>query len=221
MRYISIDIETSGLNPDRNQVLSIGAIIEDTNKKLKREECPTFYKIISHREITGNPYALNLNREEIEMISKSQKSKEDDAYSNWVCKVCIEEDMVAKEFFDFLFENGFYERVFNEGDPNTRVKNDTIYPIFDNTIKPIKFTVAGKNFGTFDKIFLEKLPWWQRLFRIKQRILDPSILYIDWENDTEIPNLALCKKRAGIDGVVTHNALDDAWDVVELLRKTY
>jgi DNA polymerase III epsilon subunit-like protein len=32
MKYVSIDIETSGLNPDMNNILSIGAIIEDTER---------------------------------------------------------------------------------------------------------------------------------------------------------------------------------------------
>lgn len=30
MKYVSIDIETSGLDPEINNVLSIGAVIEDT-----------------------------------------------------------------------------------------------------------------------------------------------------------------------------------------------
>ena len=44
---------------------------------------------------------------------------------------------------------------------------------------------------------------------------------MDWKQDTEVPNLNKCKERAGIQGLVTHNALEDAWDVIEVLRKKY
>ena len=94
-------------------------------------------------------------------------------------------------------------------------------PVLTSRIKPTHITVAGKNFATFDKHFLERLPRWKQVIRIKQRILDPAILYIDWKNDTSLPSLGQCKERAGIHGIVTHNALEDAWDVVELLRKKY
>jgi hypothetical protein len=46
-------------------------------------------------------------------------------------------------------------------------------------------------------------------------------LYVDWKADSDVPNLDKCKERAGIKGAVTHNALEDAWDVIEVLRKKY
>ena len=87
--------------------------------------------------------------------------------------------------------------------------------------KSITLNVAGKNFGTFDKLFLQELPWWQKLIRTRQRVLDPAILMVDWKNDKSLPNLTQCKERAGVNGIVTHNALEDAWDVIEVLRKFY
>ncbi len=82
-------------------------------------------------------------------------------------------------------------------------------------------SLMKENFATFDKHFLEKLPRWKQVIRIKQRILDPAILYVDWKNDSSLPSLGECKERAKIDGIVTHNALEDAWDVIELPRKKY
>ena len=41
MKYISIDIETTGLDRDLCQVLSIGAVIEDTNNIKPLEFEPT------------------------------------------------------------------------------------------------------------------------------------------------------------------------------------
>ena len=63
MVYISVDIETTGLDPERNQILSIGAIIEDTTKKLSFEEIPKFNAIVLHHELTGSPRAITMNKE--------------------------------------------------------------------------------------------------------------------------------------------------------------
>jgi hypothetical protein len=86
---------------------------------------------------------------------------------------------------------------------------------------PISFTAAGKNFATFDKKFLEMLPRWQQFFRVKQRVIDPAVLYVDWKNDKELPNLSKCKERAGLGSHVSHNALEDTWDTLEIIRKKY
>jgi hypothetical protein len=52
-------------------------------------------------------------------------------------------------------------------------------------------------------------------------LIDPSVLFVDWKNDESVPGLGKCKERAKIDGIVTHDALEDAWDVVQLLRTQY
>jgi hypothetical protein len=94
-------------------------------------------------------------------------------------------------------------------------------PMINGATKPITINVAGKNFATFDMLFLKQLPWWQKLIKIRQRVLDPAILVVDWKNDMSLPNLKQCKERTGIEGIVTHNALEDAWDVIEVMRKFY
>ena len=48
-----------------------------------------------------------------------------------------------------------------------------------------------------------------------------NLLFADWANDASLPTLDECKRRAKIEGIVTHDALDDAWDVVQLLRTQY
>jgi hypothetical protein len=73
----------------------------------------------------------------------------------------------------------------------------------------------------FDKLFLEKLPKWNTYIEIKKRIIDPAVLFADWQNDEVLPNLTTCKIRAKTGDNVTHNALEDAWDVIELMRTQY
>jgi hypothetical protein len=222
MLYVSIDIETSGLNSDSNHVLSIGAIIEDTTKKLPYEELPKFNAIVLQHTIQGSPRALSMNKDIIELMgSYLEGNDENRKRLNTVSdyKFYKEED-VAKEFYYFLEENGFGQGIMNSGG-YVEVKDGKHRPMINNLTKPIIINVAGKNFGTFDKLFLEQLPWWQKLIRVRSRILDPSILFCDWNEDDSLPSLIRCKERANIEGIVTHNALEDAWDVIELLRKHY
>ena len=222
MIYVSIDIETSGLDHEKNKVLSIGAIIEDTEKKLPYEECPKFNAIVLQNEIVGSPRASTMNKEIISMIGDylegdvetKQNFNTHSDYSFY------KEDEVVKEFYWFLEENGFGQGMDNSGG-YVQVKDGHMRPMINGGTKPITINVAGKNFGTFDKLFLQQLPWWQKLIRTRQRVLDPAILMVDWKNDTSLPNLTQCKERAGVTGIVTHNALEDAWDVIEVLRKFY
>lgn len=222
MIYVSIDIETSGLDHEKHKVLSIGAIIEDTEKKLPYEECPKFNAIVLQNEITGSPRAITMNKEIISMIGDYIEGTDEtrhlmNTHSDYSF---YKEDEVVAEFYRFLFGNGFgYE--LGPGNFVNNTINGVEYPAIGGKTKPITLNVAGKNFGTFDKLFLQELPWWQKLIRTRQRVLDPAILMVDWKNDKALPNLTQCKERANVTGVVTHNALEDAWDVIEVLRKFY
>ena len=218
MKYVSIDIETSGLNHDMNHVLSIGAIIEDTNNKLPYEELPKFNAIILQNNIQGSPRAVTMNKEIISLMGDYLEGTDEvrkTLNSNSGYEFYEEEDVV-KAFYKFVWSNGFATL----DSPSTHV-NGKLTPIIDGKTKPITLNVAGKNFGTFDKLFLVELPWWQKLIRTRQRVLDPAILCVDWVNDDSLPSLTTCKERMNVEGIVTHNALEDAWDVIEILRKFY
>jgi hypothetical protein len=221
MKYVSIDIETSGLDPEKNCILSIGAIIEDTEKKLPYEDCPKFNAIVLQREIVGSPRAITMNKEIINMIGEylegSDETKQNfQTHSDYLF---LEKEDVVKELYWWLERNSYWQSDNSNG--YVTVEDGYLKPMINSNTKPITLNVAGKNFGTFDKLFLQQLPWWQKLIKIRQRVLDPAILMVDWKNDESLPNLTTCKQRAGISGIVTHNALEDAWDVIEVLRKFY
>jgi hypothetical protein len=200
MKYVSIDIETTGLNREEDQILSIGLAIEDTNNVLPIEEIPKSHIIIPRERISGSPFALDLNKELISKIKNFYSNSEKDEVGG-VTKlgedIFIREGVVSNYISNFLFNNGI--------------------KFGDNLL--IDITCAGKNFGTFDKVFLEKLPQWNRFIRIRQRILDPTPLLTDWKNDEKLPDLGTCKDRVALNNIVTHNALDDAIDIIEVMRK--
>jgi oligoribonuclease len=221
MKYISIDIETTGLDAEKNKVISVAAIVEDTETKLPFDKCPKFNVAVLQNEFIGSARAITINKELISLIADYQDADDEtrrliDADSDYKY---VKEDDVAKEFYWFLEENGYFQG--NNSGGYTQIIDGYMRPMINGSTKPITINVAGKNFATFDKLFLEELPWWKKLIRIRQRVIDPAILMVDWKNDTSLPNLITCKERAGVEGIVTHNALEDAWDVIEVLRKFY
>lgn len=226
MIYISIDTETTGLNPETCQLLSFGAIVEDTEKKLSFDQIPKFHCAIlrSERDILqGELFALNMNKDLIERITQYSISKTQNEKDEIVQKtgmLFLREEEVVKAFFHFLIDAGAIAPDF---DPSKMVEiiNGKTYPMLATKMKPFHLNVAGKNFHSGDQTYIERLPRWKQVFRIRTRQIDPSVFFIDWENDDSVPGLAKCKERAKVDGIVTHDALEDAWDVVQLLRTQY
>jgi hypothetical protein len=170
--------------------------------------------------LVGSPFAMNMNKHIIENMLNYQQAKsyEKAGIQNALGLEFVQPHEVASKFYQFLFKNRLVDSDMKFVNVS---ENGEILPVIDNITKPIWLTVAGKNFGTFDKIFLENLPKWTSLFKFKSRIIDPSILFVDWKTDKDLPSLQKCKDRAHIDGKVSHDAIEDAWDVIQLLRTQY
>ena len=138
MIYVSVDIETSGLDHEKHKVLSIGAIIEDTEKKLPYEECPKFNAVVLQNEITGSPRALTMNKGIIAMIGEYLEGTDDVRFNmNTILNYSFyREDDVVKKFYEFLWNNGFATL----DSPSTHV-NGKLTPIIDGKTKPITLQV--------------------------------------------------------------------------------
>ena len=72
MKYLSIDIETTGLSSENHQILSVGVIVEDTNKKLPFKNIPKFHCAVIQEEIRGGLFAIDLNKDLIGLINRYQ-----------------------------------------------------------------------------------------------------------------------------------------------------
>jgi hypothetical protein len=226
MKFISIDTETTGLNPETCQLLSIGAIVEDTEKKLPFDEMPKFHCAILRGErevLQGELYALNMNRDLIEKITMYAIASDQDEKNDLVQMtgmLFLREEEVAKSFYHFLIDAGV---ITPEWDATKTVEiiNGKTYPALTTKMEPFHLNVAGKNFHSGDQTYIERLPRWKQVFRIRSLHIDPTVLFVDWKNDEFMPSLGKCKERAKVDGIVTHDALENAWDVVQLLRTQY
>lgn len=201
MIYISIDLETSGLDENNHQILEFGAVVEDTNNVIPMDELPTYHAYITHpkNQIIGDIFALNLNAGIIEKLKNKKELKDKYNY--------VRIDELADDFLFWLHSQGFELKTKYEGT--------------EKEYRCTTINVAGKNFDSFDRKFLDNVPDFSKKIRMRLRTLDPSILFVDWKNDDTLPTLDEAKQKAGISGAVTHLAVDDAKDVIELLRKSY
>lgn len=194
MKYISIDIETTGLDPATCQVLEIGAVLEDTENQTDFENAKKFRAIIPHRIISGSPFALNMNKELIKTISDYNSIE--DVFES--LSHASKHSIVSLENVSSVFGNW--------------LENECGY------LKKERINVAGKNFLGFDDKFLNLIPDWQKNVKINRRVIDPAILAMDWKSDRDLPGLNQCLERAKIQKEVSHNAVEDAWDVIQVLR---
>lgn len=197
MKYVVIDVETTGTDPDKCQILEIGAIIEDTSKKIPISELPQFKCILKHDTYSGSAFAINMNSRIFEILSNPSVH----SHHN----VLLPHQAVDK-FAMWLVANYF------DLNPSEEDMRDVL-------LEPIN--VAGKNFAIFDKLFLDNLSGWKGMINYHRRFIDPALLFVDWKQDTYLPDLNTCLQRAKIDKKVTHNALEDAIDTLLCLRTQY
>lgn len=94
MKYISIDIETTGLNPETCQILEIGAIVENGYSCFP----PKFHCYVDNGTVIGEPFALDMNKRILEHIAKNRHK-------------CLKPYQVASAFFTFLKRNGFGDKI--------------------------------------------------------------------------------------------------------------
>lgn len=213
MRYISLDIETTGLDHEKNQIVEVGAVLDEIGGTTPIEELPKFRVVLLHDEMVMGPYCANLHKglwDEISNLThpyitsiKNYKYAEQPTgipLTSYYCKP----DMFETLFHKWVRKN--YLRPF----PSDRMSDSP---------EIIEINVAGKNPGTFDIPFLKALPGWQGLVKFQRRVLDPTSHCI-LPDDEHIPDLQECLKRCGLESTVKHTAVDDAIDVIRVIRAT-
>lgn len=179
MRYVSIDLETSGLDPHRNQVLEIAAVVECDDWQTAIEDLPYVRLALRHEHVFASWAALEMN-------ARLFQSKDEFE---------IRYPPAAAAHYVLMFLRDQFGPDIGRG---------------------CRVTAAGKNFATFDKLFLEQLPGWPRgVFR--HRVLDPVTLWLHTSDD-EPPDMTTCLERANINRAAAHTALGDARDVIRLIR---
>jgi len=205
MFYLSIDTETTGLDPKTCQLLEFSAVVEQSHNIRPLDELPRFNAMFKHATITGDQYALNLNANLIHNIKEGNGNI-------YTLADAGEYDRFYDDFHKFL---------------------NTYYFVEENKQKSV--LLAGKNVIAFDIPFINKTLMlfaknviYPYQVKVMHRAIDPAILYTNFAKDVALPSSDECIRRYkkyfdddSIDLLQRHTATDDALIVIQLLRPFY
>ena len=96
MRYVSLDLETSGGRPQRHQILELAAVVEDTKHLLPLPELPAFRRVVRHPEYVGTAGALALNARLLQELAGKEPNPE----------LCTPDELLP-QLREFLLLHGF------------------------------------------------------------------------------------------------------------------
>ena len=190
MKYVSIDLETTGLYP--GQILQFAAVLDDLRQpEVPVEELPCLNLLVDSLEYSGQPYALWLNGDLLQELAKDHDNGTVIALRGHNA-IVTEPHRITSQLTKWLADNNYDQK---------------------------KLVCAGKNFAGFDLKFLEAVnPDFAFDCRLHHRSLDVGLAYLR-PDDTEPPSMAECCRRAGLNDTVTHDAVDDARLVIKLIRR--
>lgn len=211
MKVVSVDIETTGLNPATSDVLEVGLVAYEYRSKrpFVASGHNTLRIVLVQEELKGNIFALNMNKHIIEEILDAKK-KLDKSESGVILKAgSYEEKTVA-----YVGANDYYNI---EVLLKNFLSNNECFVQTGKDYKP-RINLAGKNLAMFDMKFLERIPPFQveLLKPARRRIYDIGNMFLR-PDDEHLPDLKTCLERAGIFKDVAHDSVEDAVDVVQCL----
>ena len=243
--YVSIDIETTGLDPNKCQTLEIGAAIDDWTQPI--EELPLFRRVLAWEEVIGSPYAMAMNSRLLKSIGNKPKDPElppKEALEKWLNSMAaggprylpldaILSRLGEEPIYWYEIPNRLLEMSVEMPEVRALAGNppETSAFCYDyelpglfadwlnaHSISPRSVQAAGKNFASFDMQFLNRIPQFTKFVNFRHRVLDPAMLY--WQaEDERLPDSKTCYERSGHDDTVAHTALEDALGVVWEVRQ--
>jgi hypothetical protein len=189
--YLSIDIETTGIS-DSAQILQISAVFDDLKSplgSLKTIDLPIKYDVLTNAE----PYAIGMNAD-------------------------LFKKMMDKNFKVFTPEQAAIELI-------TFIRDcRSVLPLDWTGNNTQKLVLAGKNVASFDipklKTFLTGMPKHKDYISsferdVHYKTLDVGSLFFDiFGENVSLSEINKLTGRAA----VSHNAIDDAFDVVHAVR---
>ena len=205
MKIVSLDIETNGLSPLKNQILEFAAIAFDVDTILEQlngkpavlesiesmlRGCDSVtYRVIPYNGELYNSsiVALDINKSLIEAIAHEYKAADD---LNLLNPGYVYEEFLPAKICEFFYKHYRMDKV----------------------------NILGKNAASFDVPFIEhyvtRFPTGDYKFKYHRRILDPAEFFTSAFDKCK-PNLAECAKRACVNKALyaygtLHNAYDDA-----------
>jgi oligoribonuclease (3'-5' exoribonuclease) len=192
MKFISLDLETTGLNPSTDQIIQFAAIMVDTEQPM--EMWPAINLLVHHERYAGEAFALQMNQKILHKIA------------------------TAKDF-DFVVGNSPQAGFMLGSSPFPEPKHvyvESLWLTYSSFIHhytniPIsrqKNVYAGFNIGCFDMQFL--FNHISQSWGNHHRYLEVSPLYMGMKkNNNKVPSSSeVVRDLLGEE--VSHDALQDA-----------
>lgn len=204
--YISIDLETTGLNTEKSQILQIGWVIDDGVSPLDKLEKGTL--LIQNDQINyGENYAIGMNAWIFQELMKKQAERKYPTTlpQAGIFKLMIAVEKAAKLAHEFDVAQGVKR-------PNQRVQiagknvSNFDWPIILNTMKQVG---SSMHENECNMSAMEKLP------KVDHKFIDVGAVY--FETFGKNPSFNEINALIG-NTEISHDALDDAMDVVIALR---
>jgi DNA polymerase III epsilon subunit-like protein len=202
---ICLDIETTGLDYEKDQVIEIAALAwlwgdMDTDVM----DMPHFHALVKHDRYRGQAEALVMNAGILAEIAELQKSKSEK---------CLWPNDAARAFRCFVDDVHWRKKVYGGDDMSVPPSHIWTKHVPDDKKRPF---ALGKNAASFDIPFLHAMGLPRGTF--KSRVIDPAVLF-SAPDDKGIPGLSECLERAGMEAGVSHRAMDDCRQTLEVLRE--
>jgi len=194
LRYISVDIETTGLEPEIHQIIEFAAVLDDLEELRDVNNLPRFHAYVRPRDgiYRVSEYCLGLHVNIWKKLSGHLALEPGEQI--------VYDDELPGLFWRWLSK------------VNWPLKAKMQRATFEAV------TVSGKNFASFDEKFIVRLPQWkEHEIRFHHRKLDPAV-YFARPTDKVVPDTNECLQRAGIEATTDHRAVGDALNVIRLLR---
>ena len=78
MKYVSLDLETTCINPKKPEnILMISMVVEDPKNPVPLKDLPHFTRFVKYSSISGESYALAMNNWILDIISGRKENKTD------------------------------------------------------------------------------------------------------------------------------------------------
>lgn len=212
MKYLSIDLETSRLNPKTpDGILMASFVVEDTENQIPVNELPHLTLLIDQGEGSIAPWsrvAISMNAwilMAIEINSKTNKKQTIERLRSIIATETLDRAVAASESYQVVSGAAGLEAA--------------VLPWFDEHFGPkSRINVAGKNAAGFDIPFLPP----RISSRFRARVIDPGTLFVNFKTDSELPAMDQCLARSGVEMIGTaHDALADARATIAILRSKY
>lgn len=202
MKYVSIDLETTGTNDEIHQVIEIGAVVDDLENPKMLSELPEFHTYVEHDTYNVDGYCLGMHSDTgiFEKLSEYGGEKSEN--------VVGEEQAIAdlNAFIRHYLELGGWPGE-SRGHLNVCCHNFTVFDFRFLRRAMDRHYEDEKNRSTI----------WD-VNRI--RPFDPCQFYME-PGDEKVPSTRTAMERAGMEPSVEHTAVADAKDMIEMTRRHY